>query len=56
MSRRVLRLEYRHVEDPDGPDVVRVHDFGPGVEMWALEDGTVLLRHRDPETPVWADL
>lgn len=56
MSRRVLQLEYRHVADPDGPDVVRYHPFGKGVEMWALPDGSVLLKHRDPKKRVWADL
>lgn len=56
MSRRVLQVEYRHVNDPEGPDVVRFHPFGPGVQMFALPDGSVLLKHRNPRKRVWADL
>lgn len=54
-SRRVLRVEYEHVDDPR--DVARVHEFGPGVYMYAEPDGSVLMRHRDhPRKKVWADL
>lgn len=42
MSRDVQRLEYSHVDE--ARSITRVHDFGKGVEMWALEDGAVLLR------------
>lgn len=49
VSGRVYALEYEHSDD--GHDYR--HDFGPGVEMWALPDGTVLLRH--PEKDLWGD-
>lgn len=55
-SRRVLRLEYEHALNGDGGNVARRHDFGPGVQMIALPDGSVLLKHRDPRKRVWADL
>lgn len=55
MSRGVLRVEYEHVDDR--PGVARRHDFEPGVFMYALKDGSVLIRHRNyPRTRVWADL
>lgn len=44
MSREVLKIEYRHVHDPEGGDVVRVHDFETRVLMWAMPDGSLLLR------------
>ena len=54
-SRRVLRLEYEHEDDPPGR--ARFHDFDPGVFMFAMKDGSVLLRHREhPRKRVWADL
>jgi hypothetical protein len=52
MSRRVLEVEYEHIEDADG--VVRFHPFKTGVEMYALPDGSVLLKHRDGR-PLWED-
>lgn len=55
-SRRVLRLEYLHALNGDGRGTARRHDFGPGVQMFALSDGSVLLKHRDPRKRVWADL
>lgn len=54
LSRRVEEIDYRHVKDPAGKGVVRFHPFGPGVEMWALPSGEVLLRHRDGK-PLWED-
>lgn len=50
---RVTYLEYRHVDDPSG--VTRFHEFGRGAQMWALEDGTVQLRDRNPRARVWED-
>lgn len=50
MSRRVYDVRYRHLED--GEDYV--HDFGPDVELEALDDGTVLLSHSEG-LPLWAD-
>lgn len=49
MSERVYALEYQHEEDGENYR----HDFGPGVEMWALDDGTVLLRH--PRKLLWGE-
>ena len=54
MSREVIQLEYRHVEEA-GQDVVRFHDFGKGVYMYALRNGEILLRHKDGK-PLWDDL
>lgn len=51
-SRNVRRIEYVHDQDDD-PDAIRVHDFGEGVEMFALSDGSVLLTH--PSRPLWDD-
>lgn len=50
MSERVWSLAYRHTDD--GQDYI--HEFGPGVEMEALEDGSVLVRHRRGR-PLWRD-
>lgn len=44
----VHAVTYRHAEDGEN----YVHDFGPDVEMEALEDGTVLIFHADGK-PVW---
>lgn len=49
MSEHVEKLWYHHATE--GP---RVHEFGTGVRMYALEDGSVLLKH--PSKPVWGDL
>ena len=51
-SRAVELLEYHHVEDP--ADVVRFHEFGPGVRMYALEDGSILLKSSSKRRPLWA--
>lgn len=51
-SRNVRRIEYVHDQDGD-PDAIRVHDFGEGVEMYALPDGSILLSH--PRRPLWDD-
>lgn len=43
-------LRYVHAEDGEAYR----HEFGPGVEVWALEDGRILLEHRDGK-PLWAE-
>lgn len=49
MSDDVLGLQYynlgRLTQDP------YTHTFGPGVEMWGLSDGGLLIRH--PSFPLW---
>lgn len=54
MSRRVMQIEYAHVEE-EGKDVVRFHPFGAGVQMWALEGGGILLKHKDGK-PLWEEM
>lgn len=45
MSTAVEQLSYEHVQEVD---VVRVHKFvSRAVELWALPDGSLLLRHRN---------
>ena len=46
MSERVYSLAYRHQDD--GRDYK--HDFGPGVRMIAMRDGSIRLVHRDRKT------
>lgn len=46
----VYDLRYRHADD--GLDYV--HDFGPGVELEGLDDGTVRLSHR-ADLPLWEE-
>ncbi len=41
MSRRTYALEYQHSKDR----AAYRHDFKPGVEMWSLKDGDILLTH-----------
>lgn len=53
MSRDVVQLEYRHVEEA-GKDVVRFHPFGKGVWLYALRNGELLIRHKDGK-PLWKD-
>lgn len=49
----MLRLEYVHVDDPEG--FSRVHEFeSDDVELWALPDGSVLLKSADG-APLWDD-
>jgi len=48
-SKRVRRLEYLH--EHGHPGEIMVHDFGPGVEMFALEDGSIRLSH--PRKRLW---
>lgn len=44
VSADVEQLSYEHVDELE---VVRVHKFRPrAVELWALPDGALLLRHR----------
>lgn len=47
LSDRAVELAYEHVDEPDPDQPVRVHDFDPGVEVWALRSGDVLLRRPD---------
>lgn len=49
LSAAVLALSYIHEED----HTAYKHDFGPGVELWALPDGSMMLRHL--EKPLWDD-
>lgn len=46
----VYDVRYRHSDD----GLNYVHDFGPGVELEGLDDGTVRLYHRDG-LPLWDD-
>jgi hypothetical protein len=48
----VVKLEYHHVDDAG--DILRFHDFGPGVRMYALENGHILLVHSNKDRPLWA--
>jgi hypothetical protein len=45
----VTLLEYHHVDDES--NIVRWHPFEPGVRMYALEDGNILLVNT--ERPLW---
>lgn len=47
------KIEYMRPDDPDGSDVVRVHEFKDGFEIGWLSDGSVQLRH--PKHPLWMD-
>lgn len=47
------KIEYMRPDDPDGSDVVRVHEFKDGFEIGWLSDGTVQLSH--PRHPLWTD-
>ena len=52
MSRRVLAVEYHHAESEQR--LPYRHDFTTaGVEMWALPDGAILIRH--PERRLWGE-
>ncbi len=42
VSREVLGLKYKHAQS--ATRAAYEHPFGKGVEMWALRDGTVLLK------------
>lgn len=50
LSGEVQRILYVHVEDGKRYE----HEFGPGVEMWALKDGSIIVRH--PEKRIWEDM
>ena len=50
LSGEVLSLAYVHVDDGKAYE----HDFGPGVELWALKDGSILLRGRGKR--LWEDM
>lgn len=47
------KIEYMRPDDPDGGDVVRVHEFKDGFEIAWLDDGSVQLSH--PRHPLWTD-
>jgi hypothetical protein len=47
------KIEYRRPDDPDGEDVIRVHEFKDGFEIGWLDDGSVQLSH--PRHPLWTD-
>lgn len=42
MSKNVISVRYRHAQSAQR--VPYEHGFGSGVEMWALRDGSLLLR------------
>ena len=47
------KIEYRRPDDPDGKDVIRVHEFKDGFEIGWLDDGSVQLSH--PRHPLWTE-
>ncbi len=47
------KIEYRRPDDPDGRNVIRVHEFKDGFEIGWLSDGTVQLSH--PKHPLWTE-
>ena len=47
------KLEYIRPDDPDGDDIVRVHEFKDGFEIAWLSDGSVQLQH--PAHPLWME-
>lgn len=50
LSERAYALEYQHAEDGKNYR----HDFGAGVCVVLLKDGSVLLRHKNGK-PLWGD-
>jgi len=47
------KIEYTRPDDPDGKDVIRVHEFKDGFEIGWLDDGSVQLSH--PRHPLWTE-
>jgi hypothetical protein len=47
------KIEYRRPDDPDGKNVIRVHEFKDGFEIGWLSDGSVQLSH--PKHPLWME-
>lgn len=47
------KIEYMRPDDPDGKNVIRVHEFKDGFEIGWLSDGTVQLSH--PKHPLWME-
>jgi hypothetical protein len=47
------KIEYRRPDDPDGKNIIRVHEFKDGFEIGWLTDGSVQLSH--PSHPLWMD-
>lgn len=47
------KIEYRRPDDPDGDDVIRVHEFKDGFEIGWLSDGSVQLSH--PRHRLWTE-
>ena len=50
---RVRGIVYEHEDDPDG--MIRVHEFGGGVIVRAIDDGSLELYQNDG-WPLWEDL
>lgn len=48
---RWAKIEYERTDDPEGVDIVRVHEFSDGFIAKALPDGSVILRH--PQHALW---
>ena len=47
------KIEYIRPDDPDGDDVIRVHEFRDGFEIGWLSDGSVQLSH--PRHRLWTE-
>jgi len=47
------KIEYMRPDDPDGDDVIRVHEFKDGFEIGWLSDGSVQLSH--PRHRLWTE-
>lgn len=47
------KIEYMRPDDPDGKNIIRVHEFKDGFEIVWLSDGTVQLAH--PKHPLWTE-
>ena len=52
LSAHVILIDYEHQDEPDPDDPVRRHEFSPGVELWVLPSGELLLRRVDGR-PLW---
>lgn len=47
------KIEYIRPDDPDGSDIIRVHEFKDGFEIGWLSDGSVQLSH--PQHALWVE-
>jgi hypothetical protein len=45
------KIEYTRIDDPEGDNIVREHEFPDGFIAKPLADGSVLLRH--PQHSLW---